>query len=269
MGALHCRENPLSLDSLVSQALQRQRWISAAGLALIAALAWAYLVSGIGAVPMPMQMGDRVMWEPWGAKDWLLTFAMWAVMMTAMMLPPAAPMILLFVGLHERQQPGAALGPTWSFLAGYLLVWTGFAAAATSAQWGLHSAALLSPMLKASSPYLAAGLLLAAGAYQWTPLKLRCLARCRQPLGFLMTEWRAGTGGALRMGLRHGLFCTGCCWALMALLFVGGVMNLLWVALLSAYVLLEKVLPGGAILGRVAGAALLAWAVWLAAAGLH
>jgi len=259
----------LSLDSLVSHALARQRWISAGTLALVAGLAWAYLVSGIGAAPMPMQMGAMIMWEPWGAEDWLLTFVMWVVMMAAMMLPSVAPMVLLFVGLHQRQQTGGALGPTWSFLTGYLIVWTLFAAAATTAQWGLHSAALLSPMLAATSPYLAAGLVLAAGAYQWTPLKRLCLARCRQPLGFLMTEWRAGTGGALRMGLRHGLFCTGCCWALMALLFVGGVMNLLWVALLSAYVLLEKVLPGGEILGRVAGAAMLAWGVWLATAGLH
>jgi predicted metal-binding membrane protein len=128
---------------------------------------------------------------------------------------------------------------------------------ATVAQWGLHTAALLSPMLASTSPLLGGLLLLAAGIFQWTPLKSTCLTQCRSPLGFVMTAWREGTWGALRMGLRHGMYCVGCCWVLMALLFVAGVMNLLWVAAIAALVLMEKVLPRGEWVGRVVGGILM------------
>jgi predicted metal-binding membrane protein len=182
---------------------------------------------------------------------------MWVVMMVAMMVPTAAPMILMYVTINRRQQgQRASLLPTAVFLGGYLLVWTGFSALAALAQWGLHSAALLSSMMVNTSPVLGGVLLLSAGIFQWTPWKYTCLKHCRSPLGFLMTDWRDGTWGALQMGLRHGGYCTGCCWFLMALLFVAGVMNLLWVATITAFVLVEKIVPRGDLVGRIAGGGL-------------
>ena len=196
--------------------------------------------------------------QAWGATEVLLTWVMWAVMMVAMMTPSAAPMILMFATVNRRHrgQQGPVV-PTTVFLLGYLLVWGGFSVVATLAQWGLHTAALLSPMMVSTSPMLGGLLLLAAGIFQWTPLKSTCLTQCRSPLGFLLTEWREGTWGALVMGFRHGMYCVGCCWVLMALLFVAGVMNLLWVAAIAALVLVEKVLPRGKLVGRVAGGVLL------------
>jgi predicted metal-binding membrane protein len=159
--------------------------------------------------------------------------------------------------IHSRRL--ARLGPlvpTTVFVPSYLLVWGGYSVVAPLAQWGLHSAALLSPMIVVTSPIVGGLLLMAAGSFQWTPLKSTCLRQCRSPLGFVMTEWREGTWGALVMGLRHGSYCVGCCWVLMALLFVAGVMNLLWVAVIAALVLVEKVLPRGELVGRVAGGVL-------------
>jgi predicted metal-binding membrane protein len=146
--------------------------------------------------------------------------------------------------------------PTAIFLSGYLLVWTGFSGLATLTQWGFHSAALLSPMMVSTSPLLGGIILLVAGLLQWTPLKYACLTHCRSPLSFLMTDWREGYRGALIMGLRHGSYCTGCCWFLMALLFVAGVMNLLWVATITAFVLIEKIAPRGEVVGRLGGVVL-------------
>jgi predicted metal-binding membrane protein len=181
---------------------------------------------------------------------------MWAVMMVAMMTPSAAPMILTFAAVNRRRQAQQGrLVPTAVFVLGYLLVWSGFSIVATLAQWGLHTAALLSPMVVVTSPVVGGLLLIAAGIFQWTPLKSTCLTQCRSPLGFLMTDWREGTWGALVMGLRHGSYCVGCCWVLMALLFVAGVMNLLWVAAIAVLILVEKVLPRGELVSRVAGGA--------------
>jgi predicted metal-binding membrane protein len=226
-----------------------------------------------GAKPSIAEMGSAMAMPMEGPWDWVqavLTFIMWAVMMVAMMLPSAAPMILVFERVHldraAKQQPYV---PTAVFAAGYLAVWVGFSVLATAAQWALHTAALLSPGMAAASPWLGGALLIAAGAFQLTPLKRACLAKCRTPLGFMLTEWREGVGGALMMGLRHGVFCTICCWGLMALLLVGGVMNLLWVAGLAIVVLGEKVLPRGELLGRIGGALLIAWGVWVAARGLR
>ena len=166
-------------------------------------------------------------------------------------------MILTFATMNRRRQ--AQQGPfvsTTVFVLGYRLVWGGFSIVATLGQWGLHAAALLSPMIVSTSPMLGGLLVLTAGLFQWTPLKSTCLGQCRSPLGFVMTEWREGTWGALLMGLRHGSYCVGCCWVLMALLLVAGVMNLLWVAALAAFVLVEKGLPRGELVGRVAGGVL-------------
>ncbi|MDA2926577.1 DUF2182 domain-containing protein, partial [Acidobacteria bacterium AH-259-G07] len=235
--------------------LKRDRTIVVSGLVGISALAWTYMVYAAS----DMERMDMAMLQmrTWGALDIVLLFVMWAVMMVAMMVPSAAPMILMFATVnrrrHEQQRP---LVPTGMFLVGYLVVWTGFSAAATFAQWGLHRAALLSPMMVSTSSILGGLLLLTAGLFQWTPLKYACLKHCRSPLGFLLGKWREGSRGAFIMGLRHGSYCTGCCWSLMALLFVAGVMNLLWVATIAAFVLVEKVVPRGDLVGRVAGGVL-------------
>jgi predicted metal-binding membrane protein len=240
--------------------LKRDRAIVLAGLAGLSALAWTYLL--VLAWRMPHRDMAMVMVMPhmqaWGATEVLLTWVMWAVMMVAMMTPSAAPMILTFTTINRRRR--AQQGPfvsTVVFLLGYLLIWGAFGGVASLAQWGLHTAALLSPMMVSTSPILGGILLLAAGIFQWTPLKSTCLRQCRSPLGFLMTEWREGVGGALLMGLRHGSYCVGCCWVLMALLFVAGMMNLFWVAAIATFVLVEKVLPQGELVGRVAGGVLM------------
>jgi predicted metal-binding membrane protein len=193
----------------------------------------------------------------WGLPTVILLFLMWTVMMIAMMVPSAVPMIQAFLAVNEqRQNSSRPLVPVGIFLLGYLVVWTSFSALATLAQWGLHKAALLSPMMVATSPVVSGGLLLAAGVFQWTRLKRACLSRCRSPLSFLMSGWRDGTAGAFSMGLRHGAYCVGCCWALMALLFVVGVMNLLWIAVIALFVMAEKILPRGELLGHIGGVAL-------------
>ena len=259
---------------LIERAVRRDRTAVVAGVLGLAALAWAHLLgmaphdAGRGA-GMQGDMGMAMPHlQPWGGADLALLVAMWAVMMVAMMLPSAAPLVLLFATMarrrRERQSPAA---PTSALAAGYLLTWTAFSVAAGLAQWGLHRTALLSPAMASTSPTLGGLLLIGAGVYQWTPLKGRCLAECRSPLGFLTREWREGTRGALVMGARHGAFCVGCCWVLMALLFVAGVMNLLWVAAVAAFVLVEKVAPAGARLGRLAGVLLVAWGGWVLAAG--
>jgi predicted metal-binding membrane protein len=175
-------------------------------------------------------------------------------MMVGMMAPTAIPMLLLFASAWSgRGQSGASLAAL-TFALGYIAVWTGFSAFAAVAQGALHQAALLSGAMAASSDHLAGAILIAAGAYQLTLWKSKCLTHCRSPLGFLMANWREGKLGAFRMGIRHGMFCLGCCWALMCVLFVVGVMNLLWVGALTGFVLIEKIGPVGIIVARVAGA---------------
>lgn len=268
--------------------MKRDRAVVVAGLAAVTLLAWAYLFylagrmaamdgmdgmtgmdSGGGMAAMGNLAGPLPLaWEP---ADFLLMFLMWAVMMAAMMLPSAAPMLLAFAGVNRRRrESGGPFVPTAIFLGGYLLVWSGFSLAATLAQGALHNAALLSPQLALAevSPLLGGGLLLAAGLFQWTPLKQACLHHCRTPMGFLTADWREGRRGALRMGLGHGSYCLGCCWALMALLFVLGVMNLLWIFALSALVLAEKAMPGGRWLSRLSGLGLLAWGLALIVAAV-
>ncbi len=224
------------------------------GLFGIIILSWAYLVYPalqMGGMSTEMAM-PRV--EEWGLADLLALYVMWSVMMVAMMVPSAAPLVLLFASVNRKRQKSAdPLVPTGLFLLGYLVVWVGFSAGATLAQWSLHTAALLSPMMVSASPVLGGLLLLVAGIFQWTPIKQTCLRHCRSPFGFLTAEWREGRWSALVMGLKHGVFCVGCCWVLMALLFVAGVMNLLWVASIMAFVLLEKVAPRGARIGLAGG----------------
>jgi predicted metal-binding membrane protein len=245
--------------------LLRQRVVIVAALAGIVALAWLYLFLAAADMTTSMAGMDRHMaMPPKRAVDLLLLLAMWWVMMVGMMLPSAAPVILTFANVNRnRRARGEPYVPAALFTTGYLLTWGAFSVAATLAQWALESATLLSPMDMTTDSRLLGGLLfLAAGLYQFTPVKLACLRSCRSPLDFVLNHWRAGPGGALRMGMAHGLYCLGCCWILMLLLFVGGVMNLLWVAGLAAVVLIEKLMPGPWI-GRIGGVLLAAGGVWL------
>jgi predicted metal-binding membrane protein len=199
--------------------------------------------------------------EPWRWADLAMATAMWAVMMVAMMLPSAAPMTMTLARLDRRGRARGGAGvPVPLFVAGYVLVWTGWSALAAALQWALQSTLLLSPHLTLDAAAPAGGVLITAGLYQLTPLKSACLARCQSPMGFLLTRWRAGRGGAMVMGLQHGAYCVGCCWALMAVLFVVGAMNLAWVAGLTGYVLLEKIVPG-AVPSRIVGLGLVGWGV--------
>ena len=247
--------------------LRRDRGIVLVGLAVIALLAWAYTVYLARDMNTGMSMSTNMampVTQSWGAVDFGLTYIMWAVMMTAMMAPTATPMILAYASLNRRRRdPQPPYTSTAVFLLGYVVIWSGFAALATLAQWGLHIGALLSPMMVSTSPILGGALLLAAGIFQLSPIKYACLANCRTPIGFLMTEWRDGSRGALFMGLLHGSYCLGCCWILMGLLFVLGVMNLLWIAALAAFVLVEKVAPRGHLVSRLSGLVLIGWSGWV------
>jgi predicted metal-binding membrane protein len=249
---------------------RRDRIAILAALAGLTVLAWLYLLDMNLAMGNAMGMpsddagkmsghADMLGIHAWDAKHFGMMFVMWAVMMTGMMVPTAAPMALVHAAVARKAaRQGTPVAPTAAFVAGYLAIWTVFSLAATVAQWGLDRAALLSPMMVSNSPALGASLLIAAGAYQLTPLKDRCLEHCREPARFIAEYWRPGIFGAFRMGLIHGGYCLGCCWILMGLLFVGGVMNLLWIALITGFVLIEKLVPFGARGGRIAGFAMIA-----------
>jgi predicted metal-binding membrane protein len=266
--------------SALETVLQRDRLIVGGALALLSALAWGYLLW----LAADMQMGGRDMsnfrmipaglgimvpgGSPWSAVEVALVFAMWAVMMVGMMTPSAAPMILIYtrVARHAAiaDQPFAATA--W-FAAGYLLAWTAFALLATVAQWALDRAFLLDSRTASASGLLGGIVLIAAGAYQWTPVKAACLAKCQSPLLFIQRHggFRRERTGSLLLGLRHGVYCVGCCWVLMAILFVGGVMNVLWIAFLAALVLVEKIPSAGRLVARLAGLVLLGAGAWLLA----
>ncbi len=250
----------MSATTLVEHALRRDRLLVVCCLLLAIVLSWSYLLSGAG---MMQEMGGMLMpMSPgaWAPAHAALVLVMWAAMMAAMMLPSAAPMILLYTTVArrraERGQPASASG---AFALGYLAVWATFSLAATALQFALEQAALLSPMMASTSRVLAAAVLIGAGLYQWTALQQACLRHCRSPLEFIAAHWRAGFGGAWRMGLRHGTVCVGCCWMLMLLLFVGGVMNMAWIAGIAVFVWVEKLGPAGHWIGRGAGAVLVAW----------
>jgi predicted metal-binding membrane protein len=189
----------------------------------------------------------------WSARDFAFTFAMWSVMMVGMMTPTAAPVFFLFSDMkNSRADPDATMSSTL-FGAGYLIVWVAFSTAAALAQFGLHQGMWLSSSMAVTSSRIGGVILIAAGAYQLTPTKGACLRQCQSPLGFLMSHWRDGRTGSLQMGMRHGLYCLGCCWALMSVLFVVGVMNLAWVATLTAFIFIEKFGRTGVLVARLGG----------------
>ncbi|HVL73452.1 MAG TPA: DUF2182 domain-containing protein [Beijerinckiaceae bacterium] len=251
----------MSQPTVLERGLRRDRLFVIGGLAAVVALSWAYVLAGAGMSmhDMPaMPMGHAR--APWTLHHAALLLAMWAIMMAAMMLPSAAPTILLYATIARRRaERGDATVSSAVFAAGYLLAWAGFSVGATALHYGLERIALLSPMMNVSHGGLAGAVLIGAGLYQWTPLKNACLRRCRSPLDFVLSEWREGPAGALAMGLRHGVYCVGCCWALMRLLFVGGVMNVAWIGAIALFVLVEKLAPHGKWFGRAAGAALFVW----------
>lgn len=261
-GAASDETGPSSAADAIERVLRRDRAVVVAALAGTIFFAWAWLFLGAGMEMGSAGHGAGAITKPaaWGPGYAALMVVMWATMMVAMMLPSAAPMILLFAAVERRR--AAQDGPfrrTTVFAAAYVFVWAAFSLAAAGAQWHLERTALLSPMMRTGSGILAGALFLAAGLYQLTPLKQACLRQCRSPLEFLARHWKPGYAGALAMGVRHGAFCVGCCWVAMALLFVGGVMNLLWIAALASFVLVEKCMPAGHVLGRGAGVVLIAW----------
>ena len=232
----------------------------------LTALAWLMLLHMARDMSAPGGMADAAMGGmvmPWNLTDALLMFAMWVVMMIGMMLPSTVPMLLIYQQMLRKRMPAPQRHlALLLFCSAYGLVWAGFALGATVLQWALEQLALL-PGMRSGSTALGAGLLLVAGVYQWLPSKAACLKHCRGPLHFLLGYWRPDVLGGWRMGLAHGAYCVGCCWALMGLLFVVGVMNLLWVAVIGAFILLEKSLPQGLWLSRLSGLLLLGWSLWL------
>jgi predicted metal-binding membrane protein len=235
-----------------------------AALAAVTVIAWFYTwrqvraMTGVEDMAMPSEFG------PWTMSDVVLNVAIWWVMMIGMMVPSATPMILIFSAVNRsRRARDGAFVPTAVFATGYLIAWAAFALAASLAEWGLEQAALISPATQRVVPTLGAGIVIAAGLYQLTPLKNACLAHCRSPLDFVLNHWREGATGAVRMGLDHGFYCLGCCWVLMAVLFAVGVMNLLWMAVLTAFVLIEKLFPAGQWITRVSGLLLLGFGAFL------
>lgn len=248
-------------NDYLSNVLRKDRLAAVLALATVSGVAWIYTVFGVGmdmsaldmtAMPrdMPMPPTD------WNAGESALMFAMWWVMMVAMMLPSAAPMLLLYQRVAGRRDAETAGGNTLIFALGYLLVWGAFSLAATALHAAGELSDLLGGMMASASTELDAALLMLAGAWQLMPMKARCLEACRTPVPFLSRIWRSGPRGALWMGVVHGAFCVGCCWAMMLLLFVGGVMNLYWIGGLSLFVLAEKTVPGWPVAGRISGVVL-------------
>jgi predicted metal-binding membrane protein len=266
------RATPTLFESL----LKRDRRIAIGTLIAVSALAWTYTIAGAGlgmsALEMTSMSGTAfengttpgmvglttpAAWTPGYA---LLMLVMWWAMMVAMMLPSAAPMILLFALVNRQSRAkGGPFVPTAVFVGAYLIAWGVFSAVAVTLQWGLDRAELLSPMMASRNVVFGGTLLILAGVYQLSPVKQACLRHCRGPMAFISRHWRAGNWGAFRMGVHHGVYCLGCCWALMMLLFFGGIMNLYWIAGLALFVLLEKTVPAGHWLARLSGLGLVGW----------
>jgi predicted metal-binding membrane protein len=271
-------------DVTLEAVLRRDRLVVAGALGTIAVLAWAYVLwltadmsmggmnmSGVRMVPAGLGIMVPAA-APWSAVEFAFVFVMWAVMMVGMMAPSAAPMILMYARVGRQGRiAGQPLAATGWFAAGYFLAWAGFSLAATLVQWVLERQALLNARMASATLSLGAAVLIAAGLYQWTPIKSACLARCQSPFHFLMTHggFRSDVRGCLQLGLLHGTYCVGCCWILMALLFVVGVMSVLWIAILSVLVLLEKLTPWGRWVARFAGAACIAAGAWMALSSWH
>ncbi|MGH6874842.1 MAG: DUF2182 domain-containing protein [Aestuariivirgaceae bacterium] len=270
-------------EASIERVLRHDRLIVLGAIAAISLLAWIQIVwlaahmhgAGDGGQPgimtMPgMEMEGMAMppeaVQGWGPAQFAVMFAMWVAMMTGMMLPSAAPMVLIYAAVaREAVKNGKPFAAAGWFGGGYILAWTGFSLVATAAQWALERALLLTQAMSLAGSALGGAVLIAAGLYQWTPLKARCLSHCQAPLSFIQRHggFRRDASGALRLGLQHGLYCIGCCWALMALLFVMGIMNLAWIAALAVFILLEKIVPARWRVAWAAGVLLVAAGGWM------
>jgi predicted metal-binding membrane protein len=242
--------------------LRHDRILVLGGLLAVILLAWGWLLLGAGIHMDPMDMGaGQLMLMPpeWSTSYAVVIFLMWVIMMMAMMLPSVAPAVLLAVALMRQSGGNRIFGPTGLFVLGYLIIWVGFSLVATAVQWGLDQVGLLSADMASDNVTLAGILLIAAGLYQLTPFKQACLIQCRSPFEHLTKYWRRAPWGPLLAGTMHGLFCLGCCWLLMALLFIGGLMNLLWIAALAFLVLIEKLFSFGPYASRLTGITLVIW----------
>jgi predicted metal-binding membrane protein len=252
-------------------ALRRDRLIVLSALLLLSAFGWIYVIwlaADMALAPAMPGMSSMMApaFAPWRAVHFLFLFAMWLVMMVGMMTPSVAPVALIYaqVARHAASLGQAFASVGW-FVAGYLLAWTLFSVLAALAQWGLESLALITPMMMSASRPFGALVLIVAGAYQWLPIKDSCLSQCRAPLSFVQRHggFQPRAPASLRLGFTHGMYCIGCCWALMLLLFVGGVMNLLWIAALMIFALLERLIPGGRMFSRLAGLGAMTAGVWM------
>ena len=242
----------------------RDRVVIWLGLAAVTALSWLYVYRQMGPMEGMADIAMPAVFAPWTATDFVLNLAIWWAMMPGMMLPSVAPMILTFATINRRKRErGQPFVRAMVFTSGYLIAWGLFGVFATVADWGLEQAALISPVTGRLSPILGAIVVTAAGIYQLTPLKSVCLTHCRSPFDFVLNHWREGTAGALRMGVEHGLYCLGCCWFLMALLFAAGIMSLLWMAAITVFVFIEKLSPAGQLIARASGIAMLGFGVYL------
>ena len=257
--------------SSIELLIQRDRLWIVLGLVTAIALAWWYLLREAAAMSAMTEEARRhaamgmagMNMRAWDVSDWFALFVMWSVMMVGMMLPSATPVIMLVLGFYRLRRESRGPVAAVAFIGGYLVVWTTFSAAAALGQIVLHRTAVLSADMQLHSAAVSGVLLVLAGVYEWVPFKNQCLVQCRAPLAFLSQRWRPGVSGGFSMGARHGAYCVGCCWLLMALLFVLGVMNLLWIVALAAIVLLEKLWRHGVIAGRVAGLAAGVWGIYL------
>jgi predicted metal-binding membrane protein len=242
--------------TVLGYVLERQRRLISISLVAVIVLSWVYLVKGAGTM---QEMGGMVMpmsiW-PWTFVHAALMFIMWFVMMMAMMLPSATPAILLYSHICSRRNATTSIAPML-FTSGYLGVWACFSLIAVLGQFLLEWAGLLSSMMEMTSTALSGALLIAIGLYQMTPFKRACLHVCRSPLDFMMRHWHGGATGAFRMGVWHGAYCVACCWALMLLLFIGGVMSLAWIAGIAVYIFVEKLVPGGRAIAWTGGVLLI------------
>lgn len=261
----------MSAGTPLESLLRRDRWLTAGALFVASVLCWAWIVPMARDMYGPMTGASAwMMAGVWDFTHLVLLFAMWVVMMAGMMLPSAAPALLLYAGVVRKSPDGGKAGAhVYAFAGGYLLVWTLFSLAATILQRSLANALIITPMMESRDPVFGGVLLIAAGLYQFTPYKRACLNACRSPAEFLTRHWKPGIAGGFYLGVANGLFCLGCCWALMLLLFVGGVMNLWWIAALTLFVLLEKVAPLGAQGGRLSGVLLAGMGVLSLAPSLY
>ncbi len=254
-------------STLLESALRHDRAVVLTVLVAIPLASWAWI--GVMARDMYGTMHGAAAWmmtPTWDAAHIVLLWAMWAVMMTAMMLPTAAPLILLYAATARKNAEASNVAQrVYAVAGGYLVIWISFSVLATALQRVLASARVLTPMMEASSARAGAVVLAVAGLYQLTPLKRACLHACRSPLGFMVQRWYRGTSGAFRLGVEHGAHCLGCCWALMLILFAGGVMNLAVIVALTAWVMVEKLAPFGERTPIVSGVGLLVIAGWMAA----